>query len=106
MTSDEHRWIERFVRVFVDFLAIQYAAAIALVVGGLDTGSSSALIRVQSEASSLHYYSHVLLPLSVIFLVFNAAAGLYTKSRGYTLQYKLRRAATSSLLSAAVVSLI
>ena len=103
MTASKDRWIERLVRVSVDFFAIQYAAVIALVAGGLNLRPTSAFTRIQHESNSFHYYLHILLPLSVIFLAFNAFFGLYTKSRGYTLQYKLRRAFASSSLSAAVV---
>lgn len=103
MTSDKHRWVERVVRVSADFFAIEYAAVIALVVGGVQLRAASVFTRAQDESSLVHYYLHVLLPLSFIFLLFNAFFGLYTKSRGYTLQYKLRRAFSSSILAAALV---
>jgi nucleoside-diphosphate-sugar epimerase len=106
MTTNKDRWIERLVRISVDFLAIQYAAVIALVVGGLNLRATPTFTRIQGETGSLHYYLHILLPLSMIFLVFNAFVGLYTKSRGYTLQYKLRRAFTSSSLAAVAVVIV
>jgi nucleoside-diphosphate-sugar epimerase len=101
MAAEKHRWLERVVRASVDFLVVQYAGIFALALGGLQGGS---LLSSQRSAPQLvHYYLKTLVPLSVIFLFCNACFGLYTKSRGYTLTYKLRRALASSVLAAMAV---
>jgi nucleoside-diphosphate-sugar epimerase len=103
MGLDIYGWIERFVRASVDFVGIQAAGIIALVLGGIRVDGVSTLVSQRSEPLLFNYYFYTFLPLSTLFLVTNGCFGLYTRSRGYTLQYKLRVAALSSVVSALAV---
>ena len=100
MGLDIYSWIERFVRGSVDFAGVQVAGIVALVVGGIHVVGISALASQHTETVLFNYYFYTFLPLSTLFLITNGCFGLYTKSRGYTLQYKLRVAALSAVVSA------
>ena len=91
------RWLERLIRAAVDFLCVQVAGIVALAFAGSYVAQSQL-----AEGQLTHYYFHTFLPLSFVFPLVYALAGLYTKLRGYTLGYKLRRAA----LAASVATLL
>jgi len=97
-------WFERSARAIVDFIAVQVAGVAALVFVGASPWLVGAGQVPPSEALLAHYYSHTFLPLSLVFPLMHSFFGLYTKLRGYTLEYKLRRAALSA--SGATVLLI
>jgi nucleoside-diphosphate-sugar epimerase len=103
MGLDIYSWIERFVRASVDFAGVQMAGIIALAAGGLTVHGTPTLASQNAEAALFDYYVYTFLPLSVLFLITNGCFGLYTRSRGYTLQYKLRVAALSAVVSALAV---
>ena len=92
-------WVERLARGLVDFISVQVAGVAALAFVG-----AWPWYAVVSEASLTHYYFHTFLPLSSVFPLMHSFFGLYTKLRGYTLDYKLRRAALSA--SAATLLLV
>lgn len=96
MSTQFHLWLERVARALVDFIAVQVAGIVALVFVGT---RGAPLI---TEAVLAHYYFHTFLPISLVFPFVHSLFGLYTKLRGYTLAYKLRRAA----LSASVATLL
>lgn len=96
MSTHLHLWLERTARAFVDLVAVQVAGILALVAVG--ARGTSAL----SEATLVKYYFHTFLPLSLVFPQVHSLFGLYTRLRGYSLGYKLRRAA----LSASVATLL
>jgi nucleoside-diphosphate-sugar epimerase len=96
-------WLERIARGLVDFIAVQIAGTVVLAFIGAQSWLGAAHVP-PSEKLLTHYYFHTFLPLSLIFPLVYAFFGLYTKLRGYTLQYKLLRAALSS--SAATVLLV
>lgn len=96
MKNSIHLWVERVARACVDFFAVQAAGALALVF----VGARGTLAR--PEAVLTHYYFHTFLPISLVFPLVHSLFGLYTKLRGYTLNYKLRLAA----LSASVATLL
>jgi nucleoside-diphosphate-sugar epimerase len=103
MGLDIYGWIERSVRAAVDFAGVQAAGIIALVAGGLRIDGVPSLLSQPPEALLSRYYFHTLLPLSGLFLITNAGFGLYTRSRGYTLKYKLRVSSLSAIVSALAV---
>jgi nucleoside-diphosphate-sugar epimerase len=100
MGLDVYGWIERLVRASVDFFGIQVVGIIALVVGGIRVVGMPMLANQRGESFLVNYYLFTFLPLSTLFLLTNACFGLYTRSRGYTLQYKLRISALSAVVSA------
>src|SRR5262249_39863041 len=91
------RWLERLIRIAVDFLCVQMAGILALAFAGAYVADSPI-----AEGALAHYFFHTFLPLSLVFPLVYALGGLYTKLRGYELRYKLRRAA----LSASVATLL
>ncbi len=96
-------WLERIARGFVDFIVIQTAGAIALAFLRLEPWLMAGHAQ-PAEAVLTHYYLHTFLPLSLVFPFTYSLFGLYTKLRGYTLKYKLFRAALSA--SAATLLLV
>ena len=103
---DIYSWIERFVRASVDFAGVQAAGLVALAVGGIRLAGTPLLHSQYGEALLFSYYVHTFLPLSLLFPITNACFGLYTRSRGYTLQYKLRIATLSAVVAALAVVLL
>lgn len=101
--TDVQRWFERFIRASVDFLAVQCAVVVSLAFGGWQLVEASGANVLSGEGLLVNFYFRTFLPISLLFLVINACCGLYTRFRGYTLQYKLRRATISAALSAVVV---
>jgi len=89
-------WLERLVRVLVDFVAVQIAAILSLA---FLSAFPEPWTTQPGEVAFVHYYVHTLLPLSVVFPVMHSIFGLYTKLRGYTIEYKLRRAAASAAVA-------
>lgn len=96
-------WLERFARGLVDFIAVQIAGTLVLAFIGAQPWLEAGHVP-PTEKLLTHYYFYTFLPLSLLFPLVYAFFGLYTKLRGYTLQYKLLRAALSS--SAATVLLV
>jgi len=103
MHIDMRRWIERLVRAFADFVGVQYAAIVALVLGGVHVLGIPGFAAQRGEALLASYYLRTFLPISLIFVVINAVFSLYTKWRGYTLEYKLRRASLSAIVASSTV---
>ncbi|HET8924058.1 MAG TPA: NAD-dependent epimerase/dehydratase family protein [Candidatus Acidoferrum sp.] len=103
MQRDMRRWIERLVRVLVDFVGVQSAGVVALALGGLRTPGMPPLAAQHAEGQLAGFYFRTFLPISLLFVLINALFSLYTKSRGYTLQYKLRRAGSSALVASVAV---
>lgn len=101
MGIDAPRWVERVVRASVDFVSIQCVAVVSLGIGGVRVEAEPMLAVQHGEALLVNYYFRTFLPVSVLFLFTNACLALYTKWRGYTLAYKLRRAALSAAIAAA-----
>src|SRR5262249_41772161 len=91
------RWLERLIRIAVDFLCVQMAGILALAFAGAYVADSPI-----AEGALAHFYFHTFLLLSLVFPFVYSLGGLYTKLRGYELRYKLRRAA----LSASVATLL
>jgi nucleoside-diphosphate-sugar epimerase len=89
--------LERVARGFVDFMAVQAAGILALASINLRSSSPP------SEATLSHFYLHHFLPISLVFPVVHSFFGLYTKLRGYTLEYKLRLAASSASVGTLLV---
>lgn len=89
-----HLWLERIARALVDFIAVQVAGVLVLALVG---------VRGASEIVLTHYYFHTFLPISLVFPFAHSFFGLYTKLRGYTVGYKLRRAALSASIATLLV---
>jgi len=100
LKGDIHRWLERFIRASVDFLGVQCSAVASLALGGWQVVGTSTSTGHSGEGLLVSFYIRTFLPVSSLFLVSNACFALYTKSRGYTLQYKLRRATMSAAVAA------
>src|SRR5215467_1240351 len=90
-----HRWFERIVRASVDFLGVQCSAVAALALGGWQTVGTLASTDPIGKGLLVGFYTRTFVPVSLLFIVTNASFALYTKSRGYTLPYKMRRATVS-----------
>lgn len=101
--ADLQRWLERFIRAFVDFLGVQCAAIASFAFGGWQVVGNAGPAGLSGEGLLVNFYFRTFLPVSSLFLATNACCGLYTRFRGYTLQSKLRRATVSAALSAVVV---
>jgi nucleoside-diphosphate-sugar epimerase len=95
--------LERLARVLVDFIAVQITGITALAFLAAQPWLLAGHAPL-SEGVLAHYYFHTFLPLSLIFPLVHSFFGLYTKLRGYTLYYKLVRAALSA--SAATLLLV
>lgn len=104
--GDIQQWLERFIRACVDFLAVQCSVVLSLALGGWHTVGPSPNFATGGEDLLGNFYVHTFLPVSSLFLVANACFALYTKSRGYTLKYKLQRATMSATLAALGVLLL
>jgi len=91
-------------RGLVDFIAVQVAGVAVLAFVGASPWMERAGQAPPSEGILAHYYSHTFLPLSLVFPLMHSFLGLYTRLRGYTLDYKLRRAGLSA--SAAALLLV
>src|SRR5215472_8851898 len=89
-----HLWLERIARALVDFIAVQIAGVLVL---------AWVATRGPSETVLTNYYFHTFLPISLVFPFVHTLFGLYTKLRGYTLAYKLRRAAVSASIATLLV---
>lgn len=89
-----HLWMERLVRASVDFFAVQVAGLLSLYLVLVQNPNSQ-----PSEAAVAQYYLHTFVPLSLVFPGVHMLFGLYSKLRGYTLGYKLRRAALSASIA-------
>lgn len=100
LQQDVHRWLERFIRACVDFLAVQCCAVASLALGGWQVVSAATLPGQSGDGLLANLYVRTFLPVSLLFIITNACFALYTKSRGYTLQYKLRRATLSAMIAA------
>jgi nucleoside-diphosphate-sugar epimerase len=100
MGPKKYFWIERLARASVDFVGVQCAGVVSLALGGLYVRGLSGMAIQRGEASLVSFYLRTFLPVSLVFLLTNACFALYTKNRGYTLQYKLRRAALSAAVAA------
>jgi nucleoside-diphosphate-sugar epimerase/succinate dehydrogenase hydrophobic anchor subunit len=96
LTASLHLWLERSARALVDFIAVQIAGSVALALIGFLPWWRATGQPAPTEAVLAHYYFHTFLPLSLVFPFMHAIFGLYTKLRGYTLDYKLRLAASSA----------
>lgn len=101
--ADLQRWIERFIRASVDFLGVQCAAVASFALGGWQVVGTVGPAGLNGEGLLVNFYFRTFLPVSLLFLITNACTGLYTRFRGYTLQYKLKRATISAAVSAVVV---
>ena len=98
-----HLWLERLARGLLDFIAVQITAVLALASLALPRALGIPGQVVPSEATLVHYYLYTLLPLSFIFPVMHSVFGLYTKTRGYTSESKMRRAASSAAVATLVL---
>src|SRR5215472_3835996 len=94
-----HRWFERIVRASVDFLGVQCSAVAALALGGWQTVGTLASTDPIGKGLLVGFYTRTFVPVSLLFIVTNASFALYTKSRGYTLPYKMRRATVSAIVA-------
>ncbi len=92
-------WMERLARALVDFVAVQAAAITSLVLLAMAPALGLSSQTAPNEATLVHYYTHTLLPLSLVFPLMHSLFGLYTRLRGYTIEYKLRRAAASAAVA-------
>lgn len=93
-------------RVIADFAIVQFAMLTALTLTALYLQETSEQSLRAALGDLRHYYASVFLPLSLLFPCVYAATGLYTRSRAYTVSWKLRRACASAAISAtALVSL-
>lgn len=97
---DFHRWLERLIRASVDFLSIQCCAVASLAFGGWQVVGTPPHTGPSGEGLVVSFYFRTFLPVSLLFLVANACFALYTRSRGFTLQYRLRRATMSAAIAA------
>jgi nucleoside-diphosphate-sugar epimerase len=95
-----HGWLERIIRASVDFLGVQCCAVASLALGGWRVVGTSPITGQSEEGLLVSFVVRTFLPVSSLFLVSNACFALYTKSRGYTLQCKLRRATMSAAVAA------
>jgi nucleoside-diphosphate-sugar epimerase len=96
-------WLERLARALVDFIAVQIAAILSLMFLALYSAFGTQAQSQPGESALFHYYVHTLLPLSVVFPIMHSFFGLYTKLRGYTIEYKLRLAASSAALGTLLI---
>jgi nucleoside-diphosphate-sugar epimerase len=96
-------WLERIARGLVDFIAVQISGVVALAFIGAQPWLGAGAVPPTEEVLA-HYYFHTFLPLSLVFPLTYSFFGLYTRLRGYTLEYKLFRAAWSA--SAATLLLV
>jgi nucleoside-diphosphate-sugar epimerase len=103
LQQDVHLWLERFIRACVDFLAVQCCAEASLALGGWQVVGAATLPGHSGDGLLASFYVRTFLPVSSLFIITNAYFALYTKSRGYTLQYKLRRATLSAILASSGV---
>jgi len=103
MQRTVHLWLERFIRASVDFLGVQCAAVAAVALGGWHASGMAPVGGQSGEEQLVSFYVRTFLPSSLLFVVTNAFFDLYTKSRGYTLWYKLRRATLSAVIAAIAV---
>lgn len=94
LSTHFHLWLERIARALVDFIAVQVVGVLVLALVG---------VRGASEIVLTHYYFHTFLPISLVFPFAHSFFGLYTKLRGYTIGYKLRRAALSASIATLLV---
>lgn len=97
MSTHLHLWLERIARALVDFIAVQVAGVFVLAIVGMSGATPP------SDAALTHYYFHTFLPISIVFPLVHSLFGLYTRLRGYTLFYKLRRAALSASIATLLV---
>ena len=97
MSTHFHLWLERIARAFVDFVAVQVAGVFVLAVVGMRGATPP------SDVALTHYYFRTFLPISLVFPFVYSLFGLYTKLRGYTIGYKLRRAALSASIATLLV---
>ena len=89
------KWLDAPLRALADFVIIHMIMLTALgSVLMLQNGTGGAAAEAVDVLR--RYYTHVFLPLSVLFPCIYAFSGLYTKSRAYTLSLKLRRGAASA----------
>jgi nucleoside-diphosphate-sugar epimerase len=102
MSLNRHIWLERVSRAVVDFIAVQIAGVVALILVAAELKLSPGGATRPVEGLLVHYYFYTFMPLSLAFPLMHSLFGLYTKLRGYTLAYKLRLAA----LSASVATLL
>lgn len=86
-------------RAIADFAIVQLSAVIALLVVGLRLQDQPQITAEAGIAILRDYYFGVFFPLSVIFPVIHALFGVYTSTRTYTLEAKVRRAAMSSFVA-------
>ena len=100
MRAQIQLWLERVARGLVDFFAVQVAGVLALVMVGTRGPTPP------PESALTHYYFHTFLPISLVFPFVHSLFGLYTKLRGYTLNYKLRLAALSASVATLLVVFI
>ena len=82
-------------RAIADFAIVQLSAVVALLVVGLRLQDQPPMTAEAGIAILRDYYFGVFFPLSVIFPVVHAMFGVYTSTRTYTLEAKVRRAAMS-----------
>lgn len=86
-------------RAIADFAIVQLSAVVALLVVGLRLQDQPPMTAEAGIAILRDYYFGVFFPLSVIFPVVHAAFGVYTTTRTYTLEAKVRRAAMSAFIA-------
>ena len=87
-------------RVLADFVIVQCAMLAALLIAALHLTEMPEQGLPIKLAALRHYYFAVFLPLSALFPCVFALAGLYTRSRAYTVSLKLQRAAASATIGA------
>jgi nucleoside-diphosphate-sugar epimerase len=97
LSTHFYLWLERLARALVDFVAVQVAGVLALVFVTIRAATPP------TEAALTHYYFHTFLPVSLVFPLVHSLFGLYTRLRGYTLAYKLRRAGFSASVATLLV---
>lgn len=85
--------LDVMLRVTADFVIVQSAMLTALFVVALRLPGMAEQSLVITLASLRDYYLRVFVPLSALFPFAFAVGGLYTRSRAYTVPFKLRRAA-------------
>ncbi len=86
-------------RAIADFAIVQLSAVVALLVVGLRLQDQPQITAEAGIAILRDYYFGVFFPLSVIFPVVHAVFGVYTTTRTYTLDAKIRRAAMSAFVA-------
>jgi nucleoside-diphosphate-sugar epimerase len=92
------RHIQTAIRVLADFAIVQISVFLALGITALLSPDATPDVSAVSLVILLRtYYTATFLPLSLVFPVVFAISGLYTKSRGYSLEHKWRTVIQTSV---------